>query len=166
MSFKQKNGDSEVTGDFSRLEKLVENLGKKMFVDVGILGSTNKTVEGGATLALIMAVHEFGTDKAGRGNSTVIPSRSWLVMPLETGQKEIEKALEPKIQSLIEKGDIEGIFKLLGLACEARIQEAFETGGFGNWPELAESTIQQKGSAAILIHTGAGRQAVTSKVGG
>lgn len=166
MSFQKKNGNSEVTGDFSRLEKFVENLGGKHFVDVGILGSTNKTVEGGATLALIMAVHEFGTDKAGRGNSTVIPERSWLVMPIETGQKEIEKQLESKVQELLENGDIEGIMKLLGLACEARIQEAFETGGFGQWPELAQSTIDQKGSAAILIHTGAGRQAVTSKVGG
>jgi len=166
MSFSHKSGDNEVSGDFSQLNKLVENLSKNHYVDIGILGSDGSSDQGGITLAGIGAVHEFGTDKAGRGNKTVIPERSFIRMPLETGQREIEKALEPKIEKLLADGDIEGIFKLIGIAGEARIQEAFETGGFGEWPELAESTILQKGSDAILIDEGDLRQSITSKVGG
>lgn len=166
MSFKEKHGDSIIEGDFSQLEKLVENLGKNHYVDIGILGESNKTVEGGLTLAGIGAVHEFGTDRAGRGNKTVIPERSFIRMPLETGQNEIEKAVEPKIKELLAKGDIKGIFKLIGIAGEARIQEAFESGGFGEWEPNADSTIKQKGSDSPLIDEGDLRQAITSKVGG
>lgn len=165
MSFSVKNGDSEVTGDFSRLEKLVEELGKKHYVDIGILGDSNETVEGGATLAGIGAVHEFGTDKAGRSQDVEIPERSFIRMPLETGQEAIEGALKAKVESLLEKGDIEGIFKLIGIAGEARIQEAFETAGFGQWPANAPSTIIQKGSDSPLIDQGSLRKAIISKVG-
>lgn len=165
MSFSVKNGESEVSGDFSKLDKLVKNLGRKYYVDIGILGETNETVEGGYTLAGIGAVHELGTDRAGRGNSTVIPERSFIRMPLESGQEQIEKSLEPRMQELLEKGDIEGIFKLIGIAGEARIQEAFETAGFGEWDPNAESTIKRKKSDQPLIDDGDLRKAVISKVG-
>ncbi len=165
MSFEIKNGDSIVTGDFSRLEKLIENLEEGHYVDIGILGESNQSVEGGYTLAGIGAVQEFGTDRAGRGNSVTIPERSFIRMPLETGQEDIEKAVEPELQKLLEDDDIEGIFKLIGIAGEARIQEAFESTGFGEWDPNAESTIRQKGSDSPLIDQGDLRQAITSKVG-
>lgn len=163
--FTHKRGESEVSGDFSQLENLVKNLGKKYYVDIGILGETNETVEGDITLAGIGAVHEFGTDRAGRGNSTVIKERSFIRMPLETGQSQIEKAVESRLQELLEKGDIKGIFKLIGIAGEVRIQEAFETGGFGEWPDITEETKARKKSDAILISDGDLRKAIISKVG-
>lgn len=166
MTFTHKSGDNVVTGDFSKLNKLVENLGKKYFTDIGILGAAGYTEGGKITLAGIGAVHEFGTDKAGRNRDTVIPERSFIRMPLETGQDDIEKALKPRLQELIENGDIKGIFELIGIAGEARVQEAFESGGFGTWEELAESTKDAKGSDAILIDIGALRQAISSRVGG
>lgn len=166
MSFTEKSPGGVVTGDFSKLEKLIENLEGDYYVDIGILGENNKSVEGGLTLAGIGAVHEFGTDRAGRGNKTVIPERSFIRMPLETGQTDIENAVEPKLQKLLADGDIEGIFKLIGIAGEARIQEAFETAGFGEWDPNAESTIRQKGSDSPLIDQGPLRQSITSKVGG
>lgn len=167
MSFSHKTGDSEVSGDFSKLEKLVANLSKDYYVDIGILGDSNESVEGGITLAGIGAVHEFGTDKAGRGNNTKIPERSFIRMPLETGQEEIEKSLEPRLEALLAAGDIEGIFKLIGIAGEARIGEAFASAGFGKWPALAESTVAQRknGSSEPLLDTGALSQSITSKVG-
>lgn len=163
--FEHKKGDSVVTGDFSRLEKLVENLGRKYYVDIGVLGEGG-SAEGGITLAGLGAVHEFGTDKAGRNRDTQIPERSFLRMPLETGQEEIEKEIDPHIQKLIEDGDIKGIFELIGIAGEARVQEAFETGGFGLWDDIEEATKKAKGSDAILIDIGTLRQAITSRVGG
>ena len=164
--FTHKSGDSVVTGDFSRLEKLVENLGKKHFVDIGILGKAGYTERGGITLAGIGAVHEFGTDKAGRGRKTVIPERSFIRMPLETGQEDIEKKIDTRFQELMENADIKGIFELIGIAGEARIQEAFETGGFGSWVDIKEATKKAKGSDAILIDQGPLRQGITSRVGG
>ncbi len=165
-AFSHKSGDNEVTGDFSRLEKLVENLGKKFYTDIGILGAGGYTEEGGITLAGMGAVHEFGTDKAGRGRKTVIPERSFLRIPLETGQEDIEKQIEPRMQELLEDGNIKEIFELIGIAGEARVQEAFETGGFGTWEDIKEATKKAKGSDSILIDTGALRQANTSRVGG
>ena len=165
MSFTEKNAGGVVTGDFSKLEKLIENLEGNHYVDIGILGENNQSVEGGYTLAGIGAVHEFGTDRAGRGNTVTIPERSFLRMPLETGQQDIENAVEGHLQKLIADGDIKGIFKLIGIAGEARIQEAFETAGFGEWDPNAESTIRQKKSDSPLIDQGDLRKAITSKVG-
>lgn len=165
MSFKVKKGDSEVSGDFSKLDNLVKELGKKYHVDIGILGESNETEEGGKTLAGIGAVHEFGTNRAGRGNTITIPERSFIRMPLETGQDAISKEIEPKLKEYIEKGNIEGIFKLIGIAGEARIQEAFETGGFGKWPANAPSTVISKKSDSPLIDDGSLRKAIMSKVG-
>lgn len=165
--FNVKKGDSVVAGDFSQLNKLVEGLSKKVYVDIGILGEDSRTEEGGLTTAGLGAVHEFGTDRAGRGNKTVIPERSFIRMPLETGQDDIEKTIEPKIKKYVAEGDIEGLFKLIGIAGEARIQEAFESGGFGSWEALKESTIKaKKGSEAILIDDGTLRKSISSKVGG
>lgn len=165
-SFHHKSGESEVKGDFSRLEKLVENLSKKYYVDIGVLGDGGYTEGGSITLAGIGAVHEFGTDKAGRTRDVVIPERSFIRMPLETGQEFIENQIDSKVQKLVEDGEIKKIFELIGIAGEARIQEAFETGGFGEWEELAESTKQKKGSDAILIDIGTLRQSITSRTGG
>lgn len=171
-AFSYKKGDNEVTGDFSKLEKLVENLEKKYYVDIGILGAGGKTEKGGITLAGIGAVHEFGTDKAGRNRNTRIPERSFIRMPLETGQEDIEKEIDPHLQKLMEDGDIKEIFELIGIAGAGRIEEAFNTKGFGTWKELADSTIsgRKKGPGKHdpqpLIDEGTLHQSITFRVGG
>lgn len=165
MSFNVNNGESTVKGDFSKLDNLVENLKEGYYVDIGILGAEGATREGDLTIAGIGAVHEFGTDKAGRGKNTVIPERSFIKMPLETGSEQIEKSIKPKVKELVGKGDLKKLFELIGIAGETRIQEAFETGGFGKWPELAESTKEVKGSDAKLIGDGTLRKSISSKVG-
>ena len=159
------NGDSYVTGDLSKLNKFVEGFSKNLHVDIGILGGNGSTDQGGITLAGLGAVHELGTDKAGRNKDTEIPERSFIRMPLETGQDEIISQIEPKVKEYLEKGDTLGLMKLIGVAGEARIKEAFETGGFGKWEELKASTIKaKKGSTAILINEGTLRNAITSDV--
>jgi phage gpG-like protein len=166
VSFSIKNSGGEVSGDFSKLEKLIENLDKNYYVDIGILGESNETLEGNITLAGIGAVHEFGTDRAGRGNKTVIPERSFIREPLETGQEQIESEVNKNFKKNVGEGNIKQIFTDIGIAGEARIQEAFETEGFGEWEPNAESTIARKKSDSPLIDTGAMRRAITSKVGG
>ena len=160
MSFHEKNSGGEVYGDFSKLDELVKNLSKNYHVDIGILGKSVITEKNGETTAAIGARHEFGVPEEN------LPERSFIRMPLETGQSEIEQKLEPKIKELLATGNIKGIFKLIGVFGEARIQEAFETGGFGSWPDLSEITKLMKGSDAILIDTGNMRKSIASEVGG
>ena len=162
MSFKIQRGNTTIEGDFSQLEKLVENLSKDYAVDVGILGESGATPRGNETLAGIGAQHEFGVPHA----KPPIPRRSFIRFPIETGQREIESQVGARYQKHIENGDVRGIFVDIGLACEARIQEAFESGGFGEWKELSPVTIAEKGSDAILIDTGQLRQSITSQVVG
>lgn len=157
MSFEKNIGDSQVTGDFTLLEKLIENLGINYYVDIGILGQA--TYEDGATIAGIGAVHEFGRVDGS------IPQRSFIRMPLEVKQEQITKKVEAKLEELLAAGDIEGIFKAIGVAGEEAIQEAFETGGFGTWEDIQEATKKRKGSSAILIDRGDLRKAITWEVG-
>jgi hypothetical protein len=153
-------GDSYIEADFSALDKLVENLGKKHYVDVGILGeNAGKTDEGGATIGMIGAVQEFGKLDG------KIPKRSFILMPLQTHQSEIQKQVEPRMQKHMETGDIKGIFTDIGIAAEGVIQDAFDTRGFGTWKSNAESTIEQKGSDSPNIDKGLLRKSISSKVG-
>jgi hypothetical protein len=46
---------------------------------------------------------------------------------------------------------VKSAVKLLGVMGEETVQEAFATGGFGQWPALRPRTIQRKGSSRILI---------------
>lgn len=157
MSFKQKIGESVIEGDFSQLEKLVKGLSKKFYVDIGILGGA--TYEGGTTIAGIGAVHELGSEKRN------IKARSFIKMPLIEKEKQITQDVEKHLPEKLGNGDIKGIFKILGLSGENAIQEAFETGGFGTWPDIEQATKDRKDSDSILIDQAELRKAVTSKVG-
>jgi len=53
---------------------------------------------------------------------------------------------------------------LLGMLGEDVVEEAFNTGGFGQWPALAPETIRRKRSARILIETTQLRKSVSSRV--
>lgn len=153
-------GDSYVETDFKALDKLVANLGKSHFVDVGILGdNAGKTEGGGATVAMIGAVAEFGTIDGH------VPMRSIIRMPLQTHQAQIQKAVEPRMQKHLETGDVKGIFVDIGIAAEGVIQDAFDTHGFGTWKPNAESTIEQKGSDSPNIDKGLLRKSISSKAG-
>ncbi len=163
MSFHQTIGDSVIEGDFSQLEKLVKEISKAHFVDIGVLGAKSSSLHPDSeyTIAEIGAVHEFGT----LTGEPPIPQRSFIRMPLETGQKQITQEVEKGLEEKLANGNIEGIFKDIGIAAEVRIQEAFETGGFSQWEPLSERTIAAKGSSAILIDRGFLRKSITSRVG-
>ena len=157
---KEAFGDSYIESDFSALDKLIGNLGKNHYVDVGILGANaGKTEDGGATVGMVGAAQEFGTIDG------KIPKRSFIIMPLQTHQEQIQKAVEPRMQAHLEAGDIKGIFVDIGIAAEGVIQDAFDSAGFGTWPANAESTIKQKGSDTPLIDKGLLRKSISSKTG-
>ena len=153
--------ECRIDADFSGLDRLLAGLKGNHYVDVGVLGENGgKTEAGGATLAMIGAVHEFGSI------SRKIPKRSFITMPLTTGQDKIQADVQPRMAKHLETGDVKGIFADIGIAAEARIQEAFETGGFGTWAPDAPATVQAKGSDSILIDDGSLRKSIASKIGG
>ena len=160
MAFKFSDGQSEITGDFSRLEKLIEGLEGDYSIDVGVF-SEAKTPDG-KQVAEYGAYNEFG--------SIVVkdrpPKRSFIRMPIEQKQDKIETYVAGKAQGHLETGDVKAIFQDIGIAAESVIQEAFDTQGFGAWKPDADSTVARKGSSAPLIDDGTLRKAVTSRVNG
>lgn len=153
-------GDSYIDADFSVLDKMLSGLEKGHFVDVGILGEKgSKTEAGGATVAMIGAVHEWGS------LIRKIPKRSFIAMPIQTHQAQIQKDVEGRFAGHLERGDVGAIFTDIGISAEGVIQDAFDTGGFGTWKPLQESTIKAKGSDSILINKAILRKSITSKAG-
>lgn len=156
MSFNIRDGQSEIRGDFSQLENLIKGLKEKHSVDIGYFKEA-KTPDG-QSVAQYMAANEFGSV------SRKLPVRSSIRMPLEKKQKEIAAYAEGHAREHIESGDIKAIFEDVGIAGQAKIQEAFDSGGFGTWPPDSDKTIARKGSDAVLIDTGLARKSVTYEV--
>jgi phage gpG-like protein len=157
--------ESYIEVDTKKLDEFIKGISKNAYVDIGILqGDIHPNSK--VSTAFIGAVHEFGTDRAGRGNNVTIPERSFIRMPLIEKGEEIQKFAEKELEKNLADGDIEKILSMLGEGAVAKIQEAFETGGFGKWPPLSEVTIERKGSSAILIDQGFLRKRISYKVGG
>jgi len=163
MSFRNRTGDCVVEGDFDLLNALVKELGRDYYVDVGILGQ--ERAPNGMTLAGIGAVHEFGS------KDQKIPERSFIRAPLRDHQYEITQIVQANTGVRLETGDIQGIFKDIGIVCENQMQAAFDTSGDGKWAPLSENyKIRPSGqpvndASKPLIDTGALRKAITSRVG-
>lgn len=154
--------ESKVTANLDDLNAILKGLGGNYYVKVGILG-TNATepVEGeeDLTMAELGVIQEFGTMDG------MIPSRSFLRLPLEVKQEELVNGLtKSSVKEDFEKGNIKGVYSKLGVIAEGIIQEAFSSGGFGMWKENAPSTIERKGSSAPLIRFGFLRRSITSEV--
>jgi len=107
--------------------------------------------------AEIGAKHEFGIG---------VPQRSFLRMPLENKLPEfVEKTVkEPEelIKDSLKNSTLAPLMMALATACEATIQGAFETGGFGNWP--AHSPTTKSISGKLLDETGQLRKAIKTEV--
>lgn len=150
-------GSVKIKYDFKKLESLIKKLNAKVYTKIGILGG--QSYEGGATVAGIGAVHEFGRLDGS------IPERSFIRMPIEEKQANIAKMIKSKSAGYVKNGDMEGLFKLIGVSCEAAIQEAFDTKGFGKWEAIKEETSRRKGgSEAVLIDDGTLRKSISSEV--
>lgn len=152
---------SNVRLDLSGIEKMMAAISTKKKVRVGVLGDKNQRDddEEGIGNAGIGLVHEFGS--ATRN----IPARSFLRMPLETKAADLGQFIGNEILSLI-NGNVseDQSLKRIGIKAEKIIQGAFQSGGYGQWKALKESTIASKGSSRPLIDTGELRKSITSEV--
>jgi hypothetical protein len=96
-------------------------------VKVGVMGSKATKKHSGSTNAAIAIAHEFGSFEKH------IPARSFLRMPLFVKTAKIITTVGARALGYLLKGNKKSIFIELGITCEAIIQEAFNSGGFGFW---------------------------------
>ena len=150
------NMDIDIDINDTKLKEMLEKVKQTIGVKVGILGANGikivKTKDGKEskerlTEATLGAIHEYGSKKRN------IPSRSFLRMPI---QKEFRNKIvkNSKFKDALQRMTIEEINGHIGETSVAIVNEAFATGGFGEWAPLAEETIKRKGSDMILVDTG------------
>lgn len=130
-------------------------------VRIGILGDGARAdQEGGPTNATIGAAHEFGTSS--------VPMRSFLRVPLaEHLNKRLAASglLDKKaMRDVIASGSLVPWLYKVAVIGEGIVQEAFDSGGFGKWPELKEETLHRKKVHQILVETTQLRNSITSEV--
>lgn len=141
------------------LHEMVKELGSTYVTRVGILGGKNARPDGEFGNADIGFVHEMGSE------SQNILARSFLRMPLELKKQELMKAFDSStMRQAIEGGEYKKAYAILGVFAEGIIQQAFSTGGFGQWKTLDQKTVDRKGSSAILIDSAELRKAQSSDV--
>lgn len=186
MSYKYtKVGNSgTVRTNTTLLDALKNGIQQKLATRVGILGNSgrNRVVQhpSETSVAFKKRVKAFLKSDKSQGDAPTnadiglahekgvktknLPRRSWLEEPLQDKlrlhmQKLGEQAIEKMLNSQYEQAYAE-----LGVIAEIIIQKGFETGGYGKWPKLKQSTIAAKGSSAILIDTAQLRRSITSEV--
>lgn len=121
--------------------------------------------------------HHFGINLKKTTTQIKIPARSWLLMPLTRNNgKDIMAKIPEKVKSdwgvskadlmdyVLKSGDFYALAMAIGGAAVAQIQEAFASGGFGEWLPDSPITIAEKHSAMPLIKDGGMRGAVTYEV--
>lgn len=130
------------------------------YARVGILGSGAMRADAGQVSNYDLAlIHEFGTLDG------KIPHRSFLRLPIEYKGKDIMAFMEKRAGVLLKDGDAVRFFGAVGAFGQGIVQEAFATGGFGQWAPNAPSTIAAKGGKdSPLIDTSALRKAVSYDV--
>ena len=168
--------ESKVLSNLTKLNKFVKDLSEECrdySVRIGIFATDSNRKKGEVTNPELGVIHEFGSP------SRHIPKRSFLRMPLDVKSDEILKEVKSGDNwKNLSHGKPLPVLKDLGHACEAIIQLAFETRGFGTWPPDMVSTVDRKTSRlspaqrkkaggysnSPLIDTGQLRRSVTSTV--
>lgn len=98
--------------------------------------------------------HEYGTQ--------FVPMRSFLRAPFITKEADIRKIINGQLNLVLEKGmDIEVALGRIGVVAVNISKAAFKSGGYGEWPDIKQSTKDAKGSSGILIDTGLLRNSIT-----
>lgn len=158
--------DDDLTFSVEGLDRFIKALKRSDAprASIGILGGDTRAARPGETGAKsnaeIGAYHEYGT--------TRVPMRSFLRMPLATRLApalEAAAALdEDVLKEVLRTKSIRPWLSKVAILGLAVVQEAFDTGGFGEWAPLAPSTWERKEVNQILVETQQLRRAVTWEV--
>jgi hypothetical protein len=133
------------------LKKLIKDLKKPREIHVGVLDDERS--------AKIGLKHEFGDSWA------KLPMRSFLTMPIHKKQYQLQDVAQATLE---ETGDIKEVYKETAIMAKSIVDDAFETGGFGEWEKLSDMTIGKKintkNATKVLIETGQLRRSIKAKV--
>lgn len=124
--------------DISKLQKLAESLKMRADIQVGVFSGKAARSDGALTNADLAQIHEYGAPEHG------IPERSMLRIPLSDHATQLMTPLRDKASMLLASGGPLKLYKLIGVAAEAIVMQAFASGGFGKWPQLKYSTLLAK----------------------
>lgn len=140
--------DTNLAG-LTALAKRLDTMGQRVMV--GVPASAKEA--DGTPIALIAAVHEFGSPKLG------IPERSFLRAGIQKNRQQFTRLNFTSLRRVANANlTIREALDLLGLyAASAVKREIVE----GNFKPNAPATIKAKGSDKPLIDSGAMRQAIT-----
>lgn len=153
-------GDVTINFNLKGLEEFTKKMGSYV-ARVGIINdqAAQQHDKTSLTNAEIGVIQQFGS------LTNNIPPRDFLLMPIQKNRREILNAVNnPKLRRAVADGDYKKAYGILGAVGVGFIQQAFETGGFGQWEPNAPATIAAKGSSAPLIDTGQLRRAISSDV--
>lgn len=133
--------------------------GYEYSIKIGILSGNKNTRrgEGSDTNAEIGAKHEFGWDE--------LPRRSFLRLPLSSWyfRHKLDEAgfFSGIVKEIKDEKDVKPLLRKVALVAEATVDEAFHTGGFGQWKP---SNMTFKKVHQTLVETGQLRKSITSQV--
>ena len=172
---------AQVKADLTEMYKLMRMLKEDYTVRIGIIGSKATQIHKGSELtnADIGTFHEFGS-----ADGKHPPKRSFLVMPiadkLNFNQEEMKDMRKFLFKQLFIKKAPQEFYKgLLTKALEI-VNNAFATGGFGEWKPLADITYARRSAKLpkrvtkrsltywfnhpILTDTGQLRRSISGKI--
>lgn len=149
---------------FVKAKKIIEEMKDVAYIKVGILAEDGDSRQPGDELNLagIAAVNEFGTTKAGKGNTTVIPARPFIRSTMDEKKGFFSKVTADaliRISSL--RSDPLDELNKIGLVIAESIKTKITQ---IRTPANAPSTIKGKGSSKPLIDTGRMRASIRHQV--
>ena len=141
-------------------EELIRRMGQRALLKVGVMGSEaaakknvrlsdGSVVSTGETVADIATYHELGLG---------VPKRSFIADCVDEDEESIKNRLRESARKVLEGGSLKLEISLLGAEIQGAIQERIAN---GIAPELADATIDRKGSSVPLVDTGQLKSSVT-----
>lgn len=137
----------KVTISLDKLKSLYESLKTKPSIEVGVFSAKDGR-DDSMTNATLAFIHEMGSPEHG------LPPRSMLKVPLKDHINEIMAVAKGHGEEIVLQSGALRLWKLLGVAAEKVVIQAFQTGGFGKWAPLKYGTLLAKFSGSLKKRKG------------
>lgn len=149
----------EVRMSIDKMKSLIEGLKQRPDIQVGVFSGKTARPDGELTNAALAQIHEYGSPEHN------IPPRSMLRVPIAEHSKEIMEPFKGQAESFLAKSSLLKLYKLIGVAAEKIVQQAFATGGFGKWASLKYATLLAKNKGSLKKRKGTLAQIYAGQVG-
>lgn len=145
--------------DISKLTGFYEALKTKPSIQVGVFSGKTARKDGALTNADLAMYHELGSPEHN------LPARSMLKVPIADHAQEIMEPFKGKAEQFLYKSTLLNLYKLIGIAAEKVVIQAFATGGFGKWAPLTYGTLLAKLKGSLKVRKGKLAQIYSGQVG-